>query len=551
MALFFHTYKTLEQAKSTREKARKNQIKPPKDIGKLNTVKDDDKLFSYALVDDLNIALQSASLLSDPLAIHRLIELPANKQVLKTLALNPHRSREDLWLIMQHLNVDERKDQIAHLSDEDDLIEMALKVPGTGAQKFALSRLTSFDAIEQVILHAHERVAAEAILRLKAQAQDAQERLYRQFINALDQRIYDRAAIIRKSIEIHQEEADEKIVTILLQEMSGIERISPFLSLLLSSMTTPSCFYHFAATADIERHSLNYAGHSTYDLSDQYKKYCQFEHEKEELINQAVKRLDDDLRYQLAQDEQAFFVARRMACEEIRNEEYLMDLILHNKYASRKKAISHINSPRRLKTIAMALSPGDYEYSAIIRKLAKTRNGQKEISEMLMADLEKNKLNSVCLQALTDDDLLYEVIKRYPESQFIQEIGERLLSITKNQDYMLEIFKTYDCISQTAIDRINEAEPLREIALYAKSSYAKSLAAKRLCDLHLDRGHVKVMHHVCRYCGGHITTKTVYAGTIEEHNFYQCDACGRHAHQTIHGDGAAKLIGDYYYYKHQ
>ena len=94
----------------------------------VNAVKDNDKLFSYALVKDPEISRAAAAAISDSRAVRMLVDLHLGRpDLMKVCALNPCRTRDDLWLIMQQLGPDDGKEVIARLTKQEELLRSSVE----------------------------------------------------------------------------------------------------------------------------------------------------------------------------------------------------------------------------------------------------------------------------------------------------------------------------------------------------------------------------------------------------------------------------------------
>lgn len=141
---------------ATLKKARKNKSDVPRDMEAVRSLKDNDKLFAYALADDEELSSNAISAITDPLAIHRLIELNTERiWILTACAMNPCRPREDLDLLMQYSDADTKKIIISKLTKQDEILDMVNSAPGSGTRLFAVRFLKGPDYLEKVIDDGH------------------------------------------------------------------------------------------------------------------------------------------------------------------------------------------------------------------------------------------------------------------------------------------------------------------------------------------------------------------------------------------------------------
>ena len=544
----FHTYQTISQAQKLWKKAQNYSIKPPKDRQKIKSITDNDRLFTYALVYDKGVSREAIAAITDPLAIHRLVELWTGwPWIPKACALNPCHDKGDLLPILSQVDDDARKDIISSLTKQDDLVYIAVLGRGIDMQKTALRRINDPAAIEEIIYSASFEMAEEAVKYLSTQCKDANDRLVRLLGANLEKRRFAHAAMIRTRLKNRLNEADEMIISSLLKEMDSENEISNTAVNLLDSVTTKSCLYRFACTARFEKLSLRLGPQTRITSSDARKKYEGIDAGKVSMIEHAVSKLDEKTCYQLAKDPNASSYAVQHAADCITNEDYLADLVLHNGLIDKSRAVQSIRDPQKLMKIATSVETNHSCYRHIINRLSATPEGQSNLGELLQVSVKKNELNTTCTSAINNEDVLYRIIMQYPNYRYRETLCERYLAIADNERQIVNVLRQQTVASEKAVQAIGNADILKEAALHARSTLARSQAAKRLLDLGMDGGCVHVLHNVCPMCGGHVKTTKLYPGTIEAHYYYECEGCGRSAHETILGNDEP-VVGEYYKY---
>jgi len=514
----FGTYNTIEKAKKTYDKVRNGKIKVPQDTEMIKSLTDNDKLFSYALTDNAEVSRTAIAAINDPLAIRRLIELQTGRpDILVACSCNPCRRKEDLNLILQQTDNDIRKIIVSKLTDRDELREVATTAQGSGVRLLAIKNLKEPDDIEYVLDRANDKEIEVALQRLTEVDTEYEGRLIRMTKNALGIPWYDQALRFRKKIR-DSKEADEATVDALLKELEKDGMYSGA-SKLLETVNDQESLFRFANSAKIEERSF---GCQNREL---YKKYKKDEENKEALVRYAVNRLQDD---------------------------GLLSQLVYNHLTS-KTAIKRINDPQILVKAIESGKLFDSELDAAIDRLCSMPEGQTCLIGLLTERIKSRNSGSVketmFISRIEDEDCLYEIIEKHPDYRYRRQAIERFINISRSNNRIVDILRTEDLNVSLLISKTDDASFLKQIALTAKNSKCRSNAAGRLFDLGIDTEHIEVLHDVCPLCGGNVIKKTVHAGTIESHLYYECSGCGNSHHETILDDDLSTVIGDYYRYK--
>ncbi|MBR0352750.1 MAG: hypothetical protein IJH53_06055 [Oscillospiraceae bacterium] len=548
MGLFNHapSYSTKEEAKKTLEKVRSGRIRIPGDVSAVAKIKDNDKLFALALTDNAAVSLAAVSAITIQTALRRLIELaPDNAELLKACAANPIRDWDTLMSALRHAQPDTQREILSALTDPNELVYVTAYADRDPAL-YAVERLQDVDCLEQVVRGAAEPVADAALARLKELAPNWRKRLKRMLLNCIDTHNYRRAAFFRSRIDENTEAIDERIVDTVLKEVDkgDDKELIAATQQLLDTVTSNAALYRFAHTAKVKYVSYNYS--PVYYASKFVNKVKRIEQEKKDLLNSAVRRLDEDLLYQLAKEDNGSVFTAEYASKYIQNETYLIDLLRNNGHIDRKTVLGRIRDPAALYEVASSVGSEKLLYRDILEKLAETEGGQPYLFMLLKDSIGKGvRFHPYVLQ---DEDALYEAILQYPDYPYRRELCERYLAVATNAPRIVEIFQLYDLGSEHAVEQLSDFVSLKTTALKAKRSRTRSLAAKRMMDLGLDKGHVTVEHNVCADCGGEIRASVVCEGTIEQHRYYECKSCGKSTHETILNDTSKSIYGDYYTY---
>ncbi len=180
------------------------------------------------------------------------------------------------------------------------------------------------------------------------------------------------------------------------------------------------------------------------------------------------------------------------------------------------------------------------------QKLAKEEDGPQIILDAYNrirenAAGDKQKLRNF-LWDINDDRALAYLLDHAPDDATEKEwIVERILWISKSEDLIVRCLTEYDMDKGSAIHGLSE-EGRKTLALSARNARVRSEAAKTLQNT----GHVRILRNRCSYCGAEVTSELILAGTIEAHYFYRCTGCGRTEHETILGP--QELRQDIYIY---
>ena len=514
----FGTYNTVEKAKKTYDKVRKGKIKAPQNADVLKSLNDNDKLFSYALMDNTEVSTTAISAITDPLAIHRLIELQTGRpDILIACSGNPCRNKGDLELILQQTDADIRKIIVLKITDQAELREVATTAPGSGVRLLAIRNLKEPNDIEYVLERANDKEIDAALQRLTEIDPEYETRLVRMTKHALEVPRYDQALRFRRYIK-DSKETDEAVVDALLKELqkdvmySGVAK-------LLETVKDQESLYRFASSARIEEKSFGCQDRQ------RYKEYKKNEGKKKELVNSAVNRLQDD--------------------------GHLLQLAFNQ--LTSESALKRISDPQILIKALRSGKLFSIEETAAIDRLCSLPDGQTFLIELLDVKIRKEDSGSgddgIYINRITDEDYLYEIIERYPYYRRRGMVIDRFLRVSRSGDRIAEILKTEDLKGDSLIPKMDDGHCLKQIALSARNLKCRSNAAKRLFDLGIDTENIEVLHKVCPLCGGNVVKETAYAGTIESHLYYKCSGCGNSYHETILDNDLSGVIGDYYRYK--
>ena len=514
----FGTYNTIEKAKKTYGKVRDGKIKSPGDPQTVRSLTDNDKLFSYALMESPDISKAAIAAITDPLAVHRLIELQTGRpDILIACAVNPCRNKEDLKSILQQTDADTSKIIVTKLTDRSELREAATTASGSGVRLLAIRNLKEPDDIEYVLERANDKEIDVALQRLTEIDPEYEKRLVRMTKHALDIPWFDQALRFRRYIG-ESKETDDAIVDALLKQL-GKDVMYSGAAKLLETVKDKESLYRFASTAKIEEKSFGCQDR------ERYKKYKKNEDDKKALVNSAVKRLQDD--------------------------DLLLQLTFN--HLTSEYALKQISDPQ---IIVKAVRSGkllSIEKTAAVDRLCSLPDGHTFLIELFKEEIRQGDSGSgddgMYINRITDEDCLYEIIEKYPEYRCRGIVIDRFLRVSRSGDRIAEILRTEDLKGDSLIPRMDDGPCLRKIATSAKNLKCRSNASKRLLDLGIDTGHIKVLHDVCPLCGGNVTREKVYAGTIEEHLYYVCSECGNSCHETIHDNDLSFVIGDYYRYE--
>ena len=507
------TYSSFDIAKKTKEKASADHSydKPAAEeklLKKIPSVKDDNKLFYYAVIDRPAVRNAAIDALTDPKAIQMAAHMNEdNYDTLRHCVDNPNIAESDIrWIMHRTAGFAAAESLLRHiitekLHSEKDLLEAAEAMVIEEQRLLAISRLNQKESLRRLVAQFTGQPAKAAADRYRelypeTAGQDLCE-VVKQLLTAGK---YRAAYELRDGLQLSDQE-NQDLEKEILSAISNDTRLQPKKEKngigLNGNPQAAMSTYEFAPVAWLLETIT--PGKALYSFVKKWKTSSVLP-EKEFAADQKVLEI----------------VVPKLSREQ------LLDLISKN-------------SEKCLVAARFA-----------VQKLAKEEDGLQIILDAYnrmreKASEDKQKLRNF-LWDINDDRALAFLLDHAPDDAAEKKsIAERILWISRSEDLIVRCLTEYDMNSASSIRKLSE-EGRKTLALSARNARVRSEAAKTLQDT----GHVRILRNRCSYCGAEVTSELILAGTIEAHYFYKCTGCGRTEHETILGP--QELRQDIYIY---
>ncbi|MBR2996381.1 MAG: hypothetical protein IKF45_06685 [Lachnospiraceae bacterium] len=517
--LFFgpkDTYSTPETARKTRDKAQADHsydrpAAAEKLLKKIPAIKDDNKLFYYAMIDRPEVRAAAIAALTDPKAIHMAVQLfeEGNYDALRNCVDNPHIAEGDIYGILRSTAGfitagSLRRYIIAEkLHSEKELVDFADSLVDPEDSVCAISRLKQKKALLELTESRKSRVIEAAADRYRElYPEDADRDISEIMLRQLKEGRYFEADVLWGRLQLSDSER-QNMEKEILSALSSDPRLQP----------------------KKEKNSIGISVTPEASMSI--------------MQMMPVVRLLETI------------TPGKALYSFVRNWKTSSVLPEKNKYAA-DQAVLDVVMPKLTREQLTDLIAKHGEKCPVagtfaLRILAKDEDGPQIIldafTEISKKDTEDRKKLRNFLWSIDDDRALGFLLDNTPaDSKERELVAERILWVSKSEDLIVRCLTEYDMDRASAIFNLSE-EGRKTLALSARNAGVRSEAAKTLQKT----GHVRVLRDRCVYCGAEVTSELILKGTIEAHYLYRCTGCGRTEHETILGPVTLKR--DIYVYE--
>ena len=508
------SYATNEAAKRTREKAKEDRSfdKPgaeEKLLKKLPSIKNENMLFYYALLDRPAVRAAAIAQITDPNALHMIAQLGNDdSDALRNLVDNPHTTENDIRSILWNDTANLRKDGLRRyiieekLHSENDILDAALNMKSEDTRECAISCLTQKSSFLTLIKQSPASKVSAAVDRLRELFSETADRdLYELLLGMLANRNYAGAAELRDNLKL-SDKMNQDLDKEILSAISKDTRLQPKKqkNALGISITPEASMDIYEMRPVIRLLDSVTPGKALYSFVRKWNTSSVLLEKDKYAADQAVLEA----------------VVPKLTLEQLK------DLV-----------INYVDKCPVAKTLAL-------------RILAKEKDGPQLILDVWYQIKKKEAEDSSILRnfiwSISDEKTFALLLDNIPDSAKEKKtLVERILWISKSEDLIVRCLTEYDMANASPIFNLSE-EGRKTVALKARNAYVRSEAARTLQKT----GHVRVLRDRCTYCGAEVVSEYILAGTIEAHFLYRCTGCGRTEHQTILG--SVELKRDIYVY---
>lgn len=516
--LFFgpkDTYSTPETARKTRDKARADHSydKPAaaeKLLKKIPAIKDDNKLFYYAMIDRPSVRAAAIAALTDPKAVRMAAQMyEENYEALRNCVDNPHITGDAIfWILNRTAGFTEagslhRYIIAEKLHSEKELLDAAETMVLEEDRSCAISLLKQKESLLRLAENPRGKAAEAAADRYRELfPEDADRDISEIMLRQLKQGRYYEADVLWGRLQLSDSER-QNMEKEILSALSSDPRLQPKKEKnSIGIYVTPEASLSIMQMMPVVRLLETITpGKALYSFVRNWRTSSVLPEKDKYAADQAV--LD--------------VVVPKLTREQ------LTDLIA-----------KHGEKCPVAGTFALRILTKDEDGPQIILDA---------FNEISKKDTEDRKKLRNFLWSIDDDRALGFLLDNTPaDSKERELVAERILWVSKSEDLIVRCLTEYDMDRASAIFGLSE-EGRKTLALSARNAGVRSEAAKTLQKT----GHVRVLRDRCTYCGAEVTSELILKGTIEAHYLYRCTGCGRTEHETILGPVTLKR--DIYVYE--